>query len=98
LDQFESNRLRPDAVPATEPACEPCLKEQRIETAVAVDHIVAVKASGDEAYLVLDGLRSLGASCLNRKTRAEQLGEEPTIKGCDIHGYPLDPRHRWYRE
>jgi hypothetical protein len=34
----------------------------------------------------LDGLRSQCASCHNRKTRiVEQLGEELTVKGCDIN-------------
>ena len=32
------------------PLCETCLKQKRIEPAVAVDHIVAVKAPGGQAY------------------------------------------------
>ena len=41
------------------PLCEPCLKQKRIVPAVAVDHIVAVKAPGGEAYPALDWLMSL---------------------------------------
>lgn len=79
------------------PLCELCLKQKRIEPAVAVDHIIPVKASGGQAYPALDWLVSCCTSCHNRKTRiVEQLGMELTIKGCDIHGYPLDPRHPWY--
>ena len=66
------------------PLCETCLKQKRIEPAVAVDHIVAVKAPGGEAYPALDGLHVVCASCHNRKTRiVEQLGKELTIKGCE---------------
>jgi 5-methylcytosine-specific restriction enzyme A len=79
------------------PLCELCLKQNRIEPAVAVDHIVAVKAPGGEAYPPIGRLMSCCASCHNRKSRiVEQLGEELTIKGCDIYGYPLDPNHSWY--
>jgi 5-methylcytosine-specific restriction enzyme A len=83
---------------AVNPLCEPCLNQQRIVPAVAVDHIIAVKAPGGEAYPALDRLMSCCASCHNRKTRVvEQLGAELTIKGCDEFGYPLDPRHPWYQ-
>jgi 5-methylcytosine-specific restriction enzyme A len=55
-------------------------------------------APGGEAYPPLERLRSQCASCHNRKTRiVEQLGEELTVKGCDIYGYPLDPNHPWYQ-
>jgi GR25 family glycosyltransferase involved in LPS biosynthesis len=58
----------------------------------------AVKAPGGEAYPPLDRLRSQCTSCHNRKTRVvEQLGEELTVKGCDVHGCPLDPNHPWYQ-
>jgi 5-methylcytosine-specific restriction protein A len=82
------------------PLCETCLRHQppRIEPATTVDHIVAVKARGGEAYPPLDRLRSQCTSCHNRKTRVvEQLGEELTIKGFDVYGYPLDPNHPWYQ-
>ena len=39
------------------PLCETCLKQKRIEPATAVDHIVAVKAPGGEAYPPLSRLR-----------------------------------------
>jgi 5-methylcytosine-specific restriction enzyme A len=84
------------------PLCETCLRQQppRIEPATTVDHLVAVKAPGGEAYPPLSRLRSQCTSCHNRKTRiVEQLGEgldDLTIKGCDVYGYPLDPAHSWY--
>jgi len=79
------------------PLCEPCLKQKRIVPAVAVDHIIPVKAPGGQAFPALDWLMSCCAACHNRKTRGEQLGKELPIKGCDIYGYPLDPRHPWYQ-
>jgi 5-methylcytosine-specific restriction endonuclease McrA len=79
------------------PLCEVCLKHQRIEPAIAVDHIIAISEGGD-AYPALDRLMSLCTSCHNRKTRGEQLGRDIPIIGCDERGYPLDPRHPWYRK
>ena len=80
----------------TNPLCEACLKDyQRLEPATAVDHIAPI-STGGEAYPALGELRSLCASCHNTKTRAEQLGTTAPIKGCDVYGYPLDPRHSWY--
>jgi 5-methylcytosine-specific restriction enzyme A len=81
----------------THPLCEICLKHQKIEPAVAVDHIIPINAAGGSPYPALDWLMSLCASCHNRKTRGEQLGRELPIRGCDINGMPLDPRHPWYR-
>ncbi len=80
----------------TNPLCEDCMRSYtRLEPAAAVDHIIPINSGGD-AYPPLEDLRSLCASCHNTKTRAEQLGRSPPIKGCDVHGYPLDPRHPWY--
>lgn len=80
------------------PLCEPYLKQQRLEPATAVDHIVAIRAGGDP-YPALEGLMSCCTSCHNRKTRiVEQQGRELTVKGCDERGYPLDPNHPWNRE
>ena len=82
------------------PLCETCLEQGRLEVAVAVDHIVAVKAGGDP-YPALDQLRSLCERCHNRKSRhVEQLGkkEVPRVWGCDVNGMPLDPNHPWNQE
>ncbi len=78
------------------PLCELCIKIGRIEPATVVDHIIPIKSGGDP-FPGLDRLMSLCASCHNQKTRCEQIGEDYTIKGCDLFGYPLDPRHPWYR-
>jgi 5-methylcytosine-specific restriction enzyme A len=79
------------------PLCEACLQMGQIEPASAVDHRVRIKGGGDP-YPALDRLASLCARHHNAKTRAEQMGEENyMLKGCDAFGYPLDPRHPWYR-
>jgi 5-methylcytosine-specific restriction enzyme A len=79
------------------PLCETCLKQQRIEAATVVDHIVAIKAGG-APYPALDELCSQCVSCHNHKTRiVEQQGKELTVKSCDEFGYPLDKNHPWYR-
>jgi 5-methylcytosine-specific restriction protein A len=83
---------------AVNPLCELCLKQQRIVPAVAVDHVIAIKAGGDP-YPALENLTALCEPCHNRKTRiVEQMGKELTIKGHDEFGYPLDPNHPWNRE
>ena len=79
------------------PLCELCLRQNRIVPAVAIDHIVSIKAGGDP-FPGLDRLMSLCTSCHNRKTRiVEQQGKDLTVKGCDVNGMPLDPKHPWYR-
>ena len=69
--KLEQNRL-----------CEICLKQNRIEIATAVDHVISI-ASGGDAFPPLDKLMSCCASCHNRKTRVtEQLGKQLTVKAC----------------
>ena len=81
------------------PVCEACFRVGLIEPAVAVDHRAPIKRGGDP-FPHLDQLASLCEGCHNAKTRAEQLGREPAprvVKGCDVHGNPLDPNHDWYK-
>jgi hypothetical protein len=75
--------------------CETCARRGRNVLASAVDHVLPINAGG-EAFPSLDGLRSLCASCHNLKTREEQLGRRPMIKGCDCNGLPLDDAHEFY--
>jgi 5-methylcytosine-specific restriction endonuclease McrA len=49
------------------PLCELCLKIGRIEPAVAVDHLLAIKTGG-EPYPPLYALMSLCVRCHNTKT------------------------------
>jgi hypothetical protein len=56
------------------PLCEICLKQKRIVPAVAVDHIVPVKAPGGEAYPALDWLENeVGKSLRDLERENETL-------------------------
>jgi 5-methylcytosine-specific restriction enzyme A len=79
------------------PLCQACLQVGRIEPATVVDHRSPIRRGGDP-FPALEQLASLCARCHNAKTRAEQAGEAYLIKGCDVFGNPLDPKHPWYRE
>jgi 5-methylcytosine-specific restriction endonuclease McrA len=45
---------------------------------------------------VLSNLRTLCGPCHSRITRKGNRGTPKAI-GCDVDGWPLDPRHRWAR-
>lgn len=78
-----------------EPLCKLCLDIGRVEPATVVDHLVAIKKGG-EPYPPLYALLSLCEFCHNTKTRVvEQLGRKFLVRGCDVHGMPLDPDHPW---
>jgi 5-methylcytosine-specific restriction endonuclease McrA len=85
------------------PLCEACLQMGMVTPAEVVDHCIPISKAGREqrlaweAFPALERLASLCAPHHNQKTRAEQLGEKDWLyKGCDVRGYPLDPRHPWY--
>jgi 5-methylcytosine-specific restriction protein A len=81
-----------------QPLCESCLQFGLIVVATVVDHRTPINAGG-EPFPETDKLASLCDQCHNVKSRAEQLGETDWLhKGCDVFGYPLDPRHPWYRK
>jgi 5-methylcytosine-specific restriction enzyme A len=71
--------------------CEMCFPRGRLEPAVHVDHIVAIK-DGGEAFPPLDGLMSLCLPCHNEKT----FGKRDVFKGCGADGLPLDQSHPFY--
>jgi len=79
------------------PLCEACLAQGQIEPATTVDHRVRITDGGNPFPAVQD-LSSLCASCHNSKSRAEQMGQDYWVKGCDLFGRPLDPNHPWNRE
>ena len=87
------------------PLCEACLQDGEITPAEVVDHRIPISERGRKERLVaeafphLDALASLCASCHNKKSRAEQLGNDDWLRsGCDIHGRPYDRDHPWNRE
>jgi 5-methylcytosine-specific restriction protein A len=70
------------------PLCEACERAGRIVPAVHVHHKVAINDGGD-LLVPLDALMSVCIACHNEQHSGR-------IKGCDINGMPLDPKHAWY--
>jgi 5-methylcytosine-specific restriction endonuclease McrA len=71
-----------------EPLCRDCAARGLVTVATEVDHI-----AGDTADNRLEALMPLCKPCHSHKTACELAGVP--LKGCDVHGYPLDPRHPW---
>jgi 5-methylcytosine-specific restriction enzyme A len=71
-----------------------------------VDHVTPWRQHPG-GFMDQSNWQGLAHSCHARKSRVEQ-GEDgrlpkvqrtgPTVKGCDLHGMPLDPAHPWRRE
>ena len=76
----------------SDPLCEDCLERGRTTLAQEVDHIIRITKRPD-LRLVWDNLRSLCKPCHDAKSAAERSGRP--VKGCDVHGVPLDPGHHW---
>ena len=71
-----------------EPLCRYCKARGWVTPATEVDHI-----HGDTADNRLEALQPLCLSCHSEKTAAEAEGR--LMKGCDVNGWPIDPRHPW---
>jgi 5-methylcytosine-specific restriction endonuclease McrA len=72
-----------------EPLCKFCLERGIVAPATVADHIEPHR--GDRNLFVLGRLQSLCLECHNgTKQRSEHRGY---IKGVDVNGMPLDPRH-----
>ncbi len=83
-------RLR-KLVLTAEPLCRMCAETGKATLATVVDHVEPVSAGG--AAIDPDNLQSLCKSCHDgAKTEIENTGR---IRGCDVHGVPLDPNHHW---
>ncbi len=78
------------------PLCEYCLPG-RVTAATQVDHLVAIENGGSPTDW--KNLRSTCHACHSRKTcYVEKQGRDRIpVKGCDVHGVPLDPQHWWRR-
>lgn len=84
---------------AHDPMCFACELRGRIEPAIAVDHVKAIKAGGDP-FPPLDGLMSLCERCHNEKTNAvdrpDRAATGRRFKGFDVNGNPIDPGDDWH--
>jgi 5-methylcytosine-specific restriction endonuclease McrA len=88
-------RLRMSKLRAN-PLCESCAPS-KIRAAQTVDHIIAINNGGSPTEW--GNLQSLCFSCHSTKTNyIEKQGKDRIpIKGCDVSGRPLDPKHFWNR-
>ena len=71
-----------------EPLCRYCKARGIVTPATEVDHI-----HRDTSDNRLEALQPLCKSCHSEKTAAEVEGR--MMKGCDVNGWPIDPRHPW---
>lgn len=86
-----------DAILQETPLCVLCGHLGRVVPATDVDHILPVKNGGEPFDRA--NLQPLCHSCHSRKTATEDgafgnYGECKPI-GCDVSGWPTDPRHPW---
>ena len=70
---------------AWEPLCRYCGDD-----ATQVDHL-----DNDSHNQDIDNLAATCAPCHASKTAQEQAGRTWAPKGCDVNGWPIDPRHPW---
>lgn len=77
-----------------QPLCAECSKHGRLVAGNEVDHI-----DNDPGNNERDNLVNLCHRCHSVKTQRHEhykrTGRLPSVKGCDVHGMPLDPNHHW---
>ena len=79
---------------ARNPLCRMCQAQGRTSLATVVDHITPHK--GDPA-LFWDSENNWQGLCPTDHSAAKQEQEHSgRIRGCDVHGRPLDPAHPWH--
>ena len=68
---------------------------------VAANEVDHIERDTSKNVIGVD-LASLCKSCHSYKTADDEFfartGKHLPVKGCDIHGWPLDPHHHWNRE
>ena len=89
---LQSWRRRAKHQLAAHPLCALCEEQGRIIPATIADHHPA--HMGDYNAFVLGPLRSLCKPCHDGLSGFVHRGYRPDI---GVDGYPLDPRHPWYR-
>lgn len=77
-----------EQVLAREPLCRDCSALGYVTPANEVDH-----QDNQTANNTPENLAPLCKPCHSRRTAAREAGT--LLKGCDINGIPLDPRHPW---
>ena len=88
-------RRRRAAQLAEHPLCAMHLKVTgQLVMATVADHIVPHRG---DPVLFAGSLQSLCASCHNQIKQRVERGGDDYMRGCELRGNPVDPRHPWYR-
>ena len=77
------------------PLCRMCEAQGRTTLATVVDHVKPHK--GDEA-LFFDEENWQGLCATDHSAAKQEIDKSGRIRGCDVHGVPLDPNHHWNTE
>jgi 5-methylcytosine-specific restriction enzyme A len=72
------------------PLCVMCEARGYTVAAHVVDHIVRHEGTRDPKFWAWSNLQALCARCHN--SVKQQLDRKGWARGCDEHGWPLDPR------
>lgn len=75
------------------PLCKLCMDVRGLTVpATVADH---VERHGGDPIKFKGPLQSLCAPCHNGVKQSLESGGDGYIRGCDLRGNPLDPRHPW---
>ena len=78
------------------PLCVMCEQQGRVTAATVVDHIVPFRDGGSEFWDTANW-QSLCKRHHDSKTSTQDggFGRVGVVRGCDVNGLPLDPKHPW---
>lgn len=76
------------------PLCVFCGQMGRVTPATVVDHVTPHRQD-EELFFDGSNLQSLCAPCHDGAKQA--LEKSGHLRGSDLEGVPLDPRHPWFR-
>ena len=89
--------LRKQALARDRYHCVLCGANVGARGAARVDHIKP-RAQYPGLALVLSNVRTLCATCDNRRHAADKAGAaNAALRGADANGLPLSPAHHWHR-
>ena len=80
---------------AENPLCRMCTAAGRTSLATVTDHVEPHRGDPEKFW----DEANWAALCKPCHDGAKQeLEKSGTLRGCDVHGVPLDPGHHWNRE